>query len=144
MQAKQRFFFMVTGAVLGVTILLIGMAVSPTAAQRDTFGEITCTGLTVVNPDGTMAVWLRSDKYGGGVSVASKDGMPRASMDVTERGGTVLVSGKGVSLAGMLITEHGGAVRVTGKGGKLASMAVDKDGGYVLVRDRDGAEKILD
>ena len=59
MQPKQKFFYMVTGAVLGVTILLIGMAVSPITAQRGTIGEITCTGLTVVDRGGEQASAVR-------------------------------------------------------------------------------------
>ena len=88
------------GAVLGVTILLIGMAVSPTTAQRDKFGEITCTGLTVLNPNGTSAVIVGVDDDGGLVGVYGKGRESYAAMHTQEHGGIV-----------GLYNEYGGVLR---------------------------------
>ena len=60
---------MVLGGVFSATLIFVGMAVSPLTAQRDTFGEITCTGLRVLYPDGTVAVYLGQSDDGGEVNL---------------------------------------------------------------------------
>ena len=49
MNTKQKLQYIVVGGVIGVLGMLIGMTVSPLSAQRDKFGEIECTKLTVVD-----------------------------------------------------------------------------------------------
>ena len=160
MHTKQKFFFMVTGAVLGVTILFIGMAVSPTTAQRDAFGEITCTSLTVVDQDGNERVRLNAHTNGGGtISVLHKVGMcvikgntvgllakpdgmrgktDNASITIDEDGPSIGVSTNDAE-AGMGISEDGGLVVVYGKDGKLkASMSANEHGGIVNVCGKNG------
>ena len=140
MQAKQKFFYMVTGAVLGVTILLIGMAVSPTTAQRDKFGEITCTGLTVLNPNGTSAVIVGVDDDGGLVGVYGKGRESYAAMHIQEHGGIVgLYNEYGESYAAMHVDEHGGRVNVHSNDGKSgAAMHIRGRGGRVIAYGKDG------
>ena len=72
MITKERFIYMIIGAVLGVTILLIGMAVSPTAAHReDAFDNITCKDLRLVDEHGNVVVWLYA-RSGGGIEIFNK------------------------------------------------------------------------
>ena len=61
MNAKTRLGYMALGAAIGISGLAIGLCVSPLKAQRETFGEITCTGLKVVNSYGTEVVGLGAD-----------------------------------------------------------------------------------
>lgn len=77
MNHKQKFGY----TVLGATIMLIGLVVGvmvtpPIIAQRNSmFGEIQCTGLTVVDKNGEVAVVLGTDEKGkNGVSVHGKHG----------------------------------------------------------------------
>lgn len=150
MQPKHKFFYMVTGAVLGVTILLIGMAVSPTTAQRDAFGEITCTGLRVLNQNGTSAVKLTSSERGGVVSVWGKDGKKDAMMGGMEPGGP-FTGLRGEYVAVVVFDNEGAPVALMGSGGgagaidilnkdrmPVAGMSSDEGGGVVSVSGKDG------
>ena len=102
---------------LGAIIMLIGLAVGaivspPLIAQKDdVFGDIQCTGLTVVDKQGNVAVALDTDEHGGVVGVYGKDG----------------------GSAGMGIGEHSGFVRVHRKDGGRASMTTNEHGGFVGV-----------
>ena len=49
---------------LGGLLMLVGMlaaSLTPLTAQRESVGEITCTGLRVVNSEGREKVWLNSN-----------------------------------------------------------------------------------
>ena len=164
MKTKQKFFYMVLGGVLSVAVLLIGMAISPLTAERNgSFGEITCTGLMVVNSDGTPAVMLSSlgmvsishpdgtlaislsrtfhdDAPGGRVSIYSKDHAGTVSMSTGKSGGYVGVYGKdGKGGVDISIDEHGGRVTVRSKDETGAAvMITGKNGGYVSVYGKDG------
>ena len=69
---------------LGAVIMLIGLAVgaivSPPliahggAGVIGVFGEIVCTGLTVIDKDGNKAIVLNAEKWGNEVSVYDKKG----------------------------------------------------------------------
>lgn len=97
MQAKQKFFYMATGAVLGVAILLIGMAVSPTTAHRgDTFDSITCKDLKLVDEYGNLVVWLYA-RNGGGIEIKNKISTVAAMTGTYFEAGEAL-SGGGISL----------------------------------------------
>ena len=165
MQTKQKFFFMVISAVLGVTILLIGMVVSPTTAQKDTFGEITCTGLTVLGQDGKKRVRLR-DFLGGAVevwdeddnisatiyaafpdvSVYGKDAKGNASLGIDKDGvGHISVVNRNGAYGVVLgIDEHGGVINVcNNEGRKQATMDVNKFGtGVVSTWDKHGDKSV--
>lgn len=164
MQPKQKFFYMVTGAVLGVTILLIGMAVSPTTAQRDTlFGHIICTQLSVVGQDGKERVWLgttgkgdgsvgvlgkdlkrgvllRTDEHGGEVTVTNNDGKPAAEMNVTEHGGRIAAANnEGKVAVEMTANKNDGLIASYNRDGKVgAIMGSREHGGVIGIRNKDG------
>ena len=116
---------------LGGLLMLIGMLASSVFmpslfAQRDKFGDIECTSLTVVD--------------GGQVVVYGKDGESRAWLSVAEDGGSVGVHGKDVkSGARLSVDEHGGSVSVYGKGDGKAGMGINEYGnGAVSTWDKNG------
>ena len=103
MNTITKLRYMVCGGLLVAVGILVGVVcVSPLTAQNDKFGKITCTGLTVLGEDGSVAVKLDSYKHGGEVEVfgkASSDHgdkiiIPRAavSLSATESGGDVMVT----------------------------------------------------
>ena len=109
---------------LGAVIMLIGLAVGaivspPLIAQRDdVFGDIQCTGLTVVDKQGNVGVLLATGEGGGLVGVFGKDG-GSASMTTDEDGGRIVVANnQGKTRAVMGINEFGnGGVSTWDKNG---------------------------
>ena len=130
---------------LGGFLMLVGMLASNLTlltAQRETFGEITCTGLKVVDSNRMPTVVLSTDLRGGSVRVSSKDakslvGRRSAVMSISDRGGLVSVFGKGESQANMRITRFGGLVSVWSKGNPRASVSINQHGGAVYVGSND-------
>ena len=160
MNKRERLKYMVIGVVLSVAVLLIGMAVSPLTAQRDRFGDVTCTSLTVVDKDGKsvvrifpgseggdvfiyakeeeLRVTMAAKKAGGGVLVFDKRGYPVTRMVVNELGNEISLSSENGS-AYMKIGEYGGRVGVLGKGKGEAAMAVNEYGnGGISTWDKHG------
>lgn len=89
---------MIVGAVLGVTILLIGIAVSPTTAHRaDTFDYITCKDLRLVDEYGNVVVWLYA-KSGGGIEIHNKKSIVAAITGTIVEPLTAPRSGGNISL----------------------------------------------
>ena len=114
---------------------------SPLTAQDGKFGEITCTGLKVVNPGGRTMVKLTTDERGGSVTIWGKHVLSGAQMSIDERGGNVSVRGraaKSLGLAFMSIGEHGGAVVVTNEERSKAFMSIQAHGGMVTVTGKGG------
>ena len=143
MRTKERLFYWVSGGVL--VGIIIGMCISPLTAQNDSFGDITCTGLRVRNPEGRTAVTLGAGDNGGHVNVWGKDGIPMAIMGIWEHGGSVGVLGKDGKVANMSITEDGGFVGAFGKDGKArVSIGIIEDDGFVGVVGKDGTIRYLD
>ena len=124
----------------GFLFAVIGMLLSPVTAQRDKFGEIECTRLTVVDADGKTRVNLTTDEYGGVVSAFGKDGKLAAWLCVNEHGGRVAAYGKdGKSRAALGVIEHWGFVQVKGKGEAMAVMSINEYGnGAVFTYDKNG------
>ena len=146
---------------LGAGIMLIGLAVGaivspPLIAQRDdVFGDIQCTGLTVVDKQGNVAVALDTDDgnqvlvndkqgkravklvndedLGNSVAVLNKQGNEAVALRTDEHGGIVNVSGKDSGSASMFTIENGGVVRVKGKDGGGVVMTTNEHGGIVGV-----------
>ena len=147
MNKKQKFIYMVFGTVIGIAGLAIGLCVSPLIAQKNVFGEITCTGLKVVSPDGTERVIL-GHYFAGyyGIQVLGEDGVTRVYMGTAigagdRENGTINVWGENrSSLATMGVSEYGGAyggyggeVGVYGKFGSYAGMNIHQHGGNINV-----------
>ncbi|MDE0298714.1 MAG: hypothetical protein OXN17_08790 [Candidatus Poribacteria bacterium] len=142
MKTKERFFYMVCGAVFGVTILLIGMAVSPTTAQRDTFGEIICTGLTVVDREGNKRVRLEIDKNDGVIGTWNRHGKIVALMGGREHGGVIGIRNRDGEYIARMFSNNGigtiqvSDLRVTDKvpyGTEWVRLWAADNGGHVAV-----------
>ena len=119
MNFGQRLRYLVFRGLFSATRIVIGMAVSPTTAQRDTSGEITCTRLAIVDENGVEWAKLgKHDEEGTGV------------FDYYE----VEVTGKRGVNAAVLHSDDvlGGGISVY-KGSK----AVFIDGGEVFVTEKD-------
>lgn len=133
---------------------------------KDVFGEIKCTGLTVLSPngreairltvddlgglvgifgkDGLLAAGMGLDKDGGRVEVFAKDEKPRAFLDVDEFGGMIAAVGNhNKQSVGMYITEQGGLVKLNGKDGSKINLNFNEYGGHVGVIGHGGSVGIL-
>lgn len=114
MTLKQRLAHIAIGGVL----VAFGMIISPLNAQKDKFGEIECTKLTVVDETGTV------------ITLTSK-----------EQGGAVYVYGKYTLKPLLILTadEDGGSVSAYGQNGQNAVyLGADADGGSVSTYGQDG------
>ena len=138
---------------LGGLLMLIGMLASSVFmpslfAQRDKFGDIECTSLTVVDggdviilgKDGKLGAVLSVNEHGGIVSISGKDGKSGAWLGVYEHGGDLAAYDRfGKIRAQLGVTEHGGIVTVFGKGEGKAGMGINEYGnGAVSTWDKNG------
>ncbi len=116
---KEKLAYFISGGLL----VTVGMTLSPVTAQKDKFGEIECTKLTVVDVDGKPLMALGIEEHGAFVIAGGKDGKSMAFLGIDEYGGRVSVGGKDGQLKAVLnISEHGGRVQVKSKGvGKVVS-----------------------
>ena len=144
--------YAVIGGIVGAVLTMAVCSVMPLGAQNGdaTFGDITCTGLKVVDEKGTT----RATVYAGGVTVRDKSEVS-ASMSANESGAGVTVRMGNTpdksswvrilaletdayvsvnygndSAARVSATEHSGRVSVFGKGRDMprAALGVDKYG----------------
>ena len=90
MFSREHWQIKLAYAGLGFLFAVMGMLASPLAAQRDKFGDIECTSLTLVDKNGNAMANLSTRKHGGHVSVAGKNGS--VSLYVGDYGGSVEVS----------------------------------------------------
>ena len=123
MNTREKFRYMAFGGAL-VFLGMVGAMMSPLTAEKDKFGEIECTRLTVVDADGKTRVLLTTDEDGGFVYAFGKDGQSAASLGIGEHGGYVYAHGKDVkSGVSLRVDEDGGYVVAHGKDGKSAAAA---------------------
>ena len=128
---------------LGGLLMLAGMLaanLTPLTAQRDSFGEITCTGLRVVDSEGKQRVGLMASPEGGLVAACDTNGNPRTMLVGFKGGGKIFVMGHGreehVTIG---VDENGGQIVVHHKDGKSrVAMWSAKDGGQLVVYGKDG------
>ena len=112
---------------LGSVFTIIGLLLSPVTAQRDKFGEIECTSLTVVDSEGNVRAVVKNvdDDFGGGiVELYNADGTKTVE----------LFAGRGI----------GGYVRVWSKdegerGPGAVQLNADKNGGRLDIYGKGGA-----
>ena len=102
MKVKDRFGYMVLGGVIVALALIVTSYGSRLSAQKDVFGEITCTGLTVLDPDGRQVIRLMVDDLGGLIGVLGKNGVLASAMGSDKDGGRVEVFGKDEKPRGIL------------------------------------------
>ena len=144
---------------LGSIFTIVGMMFSPVTAQKDKFGKIECTELTVVDPvTGGIRSILGGNDVGGEIEVYGNDRKCKVRLSVLVNGGrinvlgpdeesgvsllapanlaSVLVSGKELAVRLSMDGEHGGRVEVSDTAGKpVAGLTVDEHGGRVVVYD---------
>lgn len=138
---------------LGGLLMLVGMLASrltPLGAQGgmdSNFGEITCTGLKVVDTRGRVRVSLSPDSLMGGNVFVYGDSdhgeLVGAGLAVGTHGGLISVFGKVAGCASLGIDAHGGRVFVFEKSGGAprAAMTINKYGhGAVSIHPRESTE----
>ena len=120
---------------LGGGLMLIGMlltTITPLTAQKDVFGDITCSSLTVVDKEGNAVIDLKSNENGGVVEVYDKDGKDgtakvRLNTNIYGDGVVGLFAKEGFRWILLHLDEHGGVVEVLGKDG-MAVLSNTKSG----------------
>ena len=151
MNTKQKLAYIVLGGVL----VAAGMIISPLNAQKEKFGEIECTKLTVADDDGTPKIILVAGDYydaltdeAAAILIHAADFYRTVSVQSTHKEGKRLryarlaVFGRsvGATIGGIngdssvLISsdEHGGRVDIqNNEGKKVGLFGVNSDGGYV-------------
>ena len=142
MKARERLFYWVGGGIL--VGIIIGMCISPLTAQDGKFGEITCTDLKVLHPDGSPAVWLARLGSYGVMSVYAGEELRASMSSIGKHGGAVTIYGKDEDSYGRVsISEHGGHVSIHGKdGNSRANMGIVEHGGYVSVDGKDRKSRV--
>ena len=121
--------------------IIIGLCVSPLTAQRhDAFGEIVCTGITIVDENAAELVKLGADEHGGFVYVWGTNGVARAGMFMVQTGGYIgLVDNIGKAGVALHTNNRGGLVGVQDKEGVFqASVGISQYGGRVDVKNQKG------
>lgn len=115
---ESEIWYMAFGAAL-VFLGMFDTLMSPLTAERDKFGEIECTRLTVVGNNGEPVVEIGLGVYedGGEVEVLSTDGRTLVSLGVAESDASE--------------SHHGGYVQVRGKSkkGQVRISTLRYDGG---------------
>ena len=163
---RKECLYAVIGGVVGAVLTMAVCSVLPLGAQSQSdgvFGEITCTGLKVVNAEGITRVELFDNEDGGGIWIVGEDlweaRLNSGELSVGNRrewttlhreglwvlgkdGGSVQLvntaQGGRVSVDDNVVidaTEHGGRVTVFGKGSdeSRAVMKSGEHGGSVIV-----------
>lgn len=145
MKAKER-LYAVMGGCVGAVLTMVVCSFFPLGVQSqgDSFGEITCTGLNVVGPDGTVKVELTSNPVGM-IRVFGGDGGVVA-LAIDKNGGFIVVGGKGRDSGGVTIQHNqlGGVIRVSGNGPSnyaSATMDIKEHGGRVTVFSKRNADE---
>ena len=130
--------YAVTGGIVGAALTMAVGHVMPIGAQNGdaSFGEITCTGLKVVDAEGTSRVSLSADEdTGGWVKVGVKGEAQRVFLFASEYGAAVSVKGK-VGKVSLSSAGRGSGLEVKGKVGNVELSALE-DGGVVSVTKGD-------
>ena len=165
MYTRQKFSYMVFGAVIGITGLAVGLCVSPLMAYRDRFGDIECSDLTVVDENGKAKVRLSSIGGRGCIHVYDENGDSRIGLlvgkgnavhlngeDEDSKIGSFLEESVGSHIDGkrepggvfMSTHEHGGIIFVNGKDRTgWVALSVDAHGGIVGIKSKDGKSRAL-
>ena len=139
MKYREKVGYIAVGGIL----MLVGMLaanLTPLTAQRDSFGEITCTGLKVVDSEGNQRVGLMGYPEGGIVAACDSKGNLRSSLIGFKEGGKLFVLGNNREECVTIgLNENGGQIIVYGKDGKdRVAMWSTKDGGQFVVYGKDG------
>ena len=142
---KSKLVYIGFGSFFGCLCTIIGMLASPVTAQKDKFGEIECTGLTVVDggrvevlgPDGKSGVTLLGLEDSGHVDVHGKQGsfLSEVTISNSEVGGDITLrrpNGQTIMMLGEVPIFGGGQVSVHGKDGRAAVLLTVKESGGLV------------
>ena len=170
MNRKERLYAVIGGCV-GAVLTMLFCSFLPLGAQSrgDNFGDITCTGLSVMQPDIPVEVSLTPESIavtmwgddcslksgvrfsvnesGGLLNIIDKEGKTVVSMNTDTDGGKVAVysndkEGRGV--VGLVIDEHGGRVdiRSSREPSTFAQMCIEENGAAIILYGRGGAGSV--
>ena len=120
---RKEVLFAVIGGIVGAVLVMATGSFSPLGAQNEAVdlhvGEITCTGLKVVDEEGVLRVGLMDEGIASVLDKDGKDGKAKVAMTVDENRGHVVVYGKNAeSKASMGVDDYGnGAVSTWDKNG---------------------------
>ena len=147
---RKAGFYAVIGGMVGAVLTMAVCSVMPIGAQNGnaTFGEITCTGLKVVDEAGIAGIQLSTgaDRYSGVTIYGSEIGTFS-----TLTGGGIVVSGTagiisllprsvmvsdGESSVELQAADDTGRIRVAGKSGNVW-LSTDENGGSVKLTSSD-------
>ena len=128
---KQKAGLMALGSVFTIIGMLFAIGMLPSVtAQRDKFGEIECTKLTLIDPlTGKITAELRTDVHGGLLYLfGSNENRGMVTLEADKHGGRLT----------MFSNEKVGATHVS------ASMWTSEDGtGVVAIRHKNGGKVLV-
>lgn len=149
---NTKHYLVISGIVGGIIgSLLTTILVSPVTAQRDKFGDIECTSLTVTDAEGREVVRLSRDEHGGWVGVYGMELESKATLGIGKHGGDVRVSGKNgggqfkvTSTGGIVTLSNSFSLAYDGPEYATAELGIDEFdghlGGYVYVTRQESVE----
>ena len=139
---RKESLYAIIGGIVGAVLTIAVCSVLPIGAQSQSdrvFGEITCTGLKVVDAERKTTVLLQSGAFGGIVLVYG-EGNTVAEMAIAPHGGRVFLRSSGNNAGSVNMEfddEHGGEIRVYGEEGSV-KLGTNKHGAGVYVTDQNG------
>ena len=135
---NTKHYLIISGIVGGVIgSLLTALLVPPVAAQRDKFGEIECTKLTVVDEEGIPRVILNTDFNQNDFDYDDRAGV---FITGTGTGGYVYIDGEKGNRGNLMISTslYGGRIYSFDKDGdQVASLTADEYGGCLRIHHKD-------
>ncbi len=137
---KIKLVYIGFGSLLGCLCTIIGMLASPATAQKDKFGEIECTKLTLIDPiTGNTTAELRTDEHGGLLYLfGSNENRGGVRLGVDNHGGgltmfsNLKISSAHVSASMGTSKEGTGVVSINHKNGGGVFISATKRGGGFL------------
>lgn len=132
----MKHYMILSGIVGGIVgSLLTALLVSPVTAQRDKFGDIECTSLSVVNPaTGKATIELAHNGLGGEINISDLTGHRQVSLVGTGiLNGLNIFGRSGEPVVAAISDGSGGLITVTNDigsatGKTAAGMAASKNG----------------
>lgn len=133
---KHKAGLMALGSIFTIIGMLFAIGFLPSVtAQRDKFGDIECTSLSV-DAKGKGRVVIKAGEEGGYIMISDEHGKPGTLISI----GSVSIRSAGGKSASL----SSGFVGVSSNDGKLsASLDVDKRGGRVNVRGKRGGSVVM-
>ncbi len=124
-----------------------GMVLSPVTANRDKFGDIECTSLTVTHPvAGKATIELTLNGLGGEINITDFKGNRQIHLLGTGIANGLYIHGYlGKPVVSMISDAAGGLVTVADNSGKsTAGIANSKNGGGILeIYDKTGVSAVI-